>query len=393
MRFTMENIGILPDLSLDLDGITVITGFNGTGKSTILKTVYSILDSSDLEDRRDKEAYLALYPILRKRDLEVFKNVPYRGLESLNSYLDAIHSINDLPPDDREVVDYVDRLIRGEEDDSFHKSLLNSNLRAEFVALSQFVSDGSKGHSTVTINHLDKNSQLTVVHEDLDWKGDYKDLPGVAYYDTPFILDGLFDEFYWGHKASISRMVVSTKNSGIVAGAISDRRLEDFDRCIHCALPGEIVKNKGAGRLDYIQSGKKPISVKNLAAGMKVFAILRKLIENGYITEDFVMLLDEPEIHLHPQWQVVLAEALVILNKSVGCRILMTTHSPLLLRSLQAYSQIYDRDIRYYLLDRDSERVGERTDITFRDLGSNPERAYKIMSEAFNRAQDLFYGE
>ena len=90
---------------------------------------------------------------------------------------------------------------------------------------------------------------------------------------------------------------------------------------------------------------------------------------------------------------MVLAEALVILNKSVGCRILMTTHSPLLLRSLQAYSRMHGQDIRYYLLDRDSERVGERTDITFRDLGSDPEKVYRTMSEAFDRAQDLFYGE
>ena len=393
MRFTMESVGILPDMSLDLDGITVITGLNGTGKSTILKTIYSILESSDLENRKDLESYFALVPILRRKDPDILKKSPYRGLESLQFYLDSLRTYNDLSPDEKEVVDYTERLISGKEDDSFHRSVLISNLRSEFVTLSQFSSDGTDGLSRVIVEHLGEERRLDVSNDNLGWHGEYKDLPGVAYYDTPFILDGLAGAYTDGHRASISQMVISNRNHGIVAGTISDRRLEDFDRCIASVLPGDVVYDKNRGALDYVQPGKKTLGIRNLAAGMKVFAILRKLIENGYITEDFVMLLDEPEIHLHPQWQVVLAEALVILNKSVGCRILMTTHSPLLLRSLQAYSQIYGRDIRYYLLDRDSERVGERTDITFRDLGSDPEKAYKTMSEAFNRAQDLFYGE
>ena len=37
---TMSNVGVLPDLEILLEGLTVITGRNETGKSTILKTIY-----------------------------------------------------------------------------------------------------------------------------------------------------------------------------------------------------------------------------------------------------------------------------------------------------------------------------------------------------------------
>ncbi len=43
MKIEMGGIGVLPDISMNLDGMIVITGVDGTGKSTILKAVYSVL--------------------------------------------------------------------------------------------------------------------------------------------------------------------------------------------------------------------------------------------------------------------------------------------------------------------------------------------------------------
>lgn len=392
MRFTMENVEVLPDLTIDLDGITVITGLDGTGKSTILRTVSSILGTSDIDRRRDEEVRIALRSILARRGPAAIGASRCLEPDSIRTCLDSLRSSGDLSPAERETVNLIERLIDGREDDRFHESLLSSDLRSEFASLSQFVSEGSDGHARVTVSHRGEDRRLDVSGDRVGWSGGYRDLPGAAYYDTPFAFDapGIRQD---GHGASIGRMIADRRDQGLIAETMAHRRLEDFDRVVRRVLPGDIVCDRSRGTLDYVHPGRRPIDVRNMAAGMRIFAVLRKLIENGYITEDFVMILDEPEAHMHPQWQVVLAEALVILNRSVGCRILMTTHSPVLLRSLQAYSRIHGRDIRYYLLDRDPGRAGGRTDVTFRDLGSDPEKAYKTMSEAFNRAQDLFYGE
>ena len=76
-------------------------------------------------------------------------------------------------------------------------------------------------------------------------------MPGVAYYDTPFVLDELMGDIISGHRTSISQMVLSSKNSGIVSEAISDRRLEDFGKCISRVLPGEIFYNENREFLGY----------------------------------------------------------------------------------------------------------------------------------------------
>ena len=51
----------------------------------------------------------------------------------------------------------------------------------------------------------------------------------------------------------------------------------------------------------------KPLSVHNLSTGIKSFAILKILLEKGCLKDKDVLILDEPEIHLHPQWQIVYA--------------------------------------------------------------------------------------
>ena len=68
----------------------------------------------------------------------------------------------------------------------------------------------------------------------------------------------------------------------------------------------------------------------------------QKLIENGMIDENTVLSIDEPAVHLHPDWQIKLAEILVNLNKELNIKILISTHSPYFLRAIQVYCAKYE---------------------------------------------------
>ena len=45
MQIRLENIGIIKDSTLFLDGLTVVTGKNNSGKTTVGKALYSVLDA------------------------------------------------------------------------------------------------------------------------------------------------------------------------------------------------------------------------------------------------------------------------------------------------------------------------------------------------------------
>ena len=56
MQIKLENIGIVKNSSIELNGLTVITGKNNSGKSTVGKTLYALLDAvSNISGKYEKD--------------------------------------------------------------------------------------------------------------------------------------------------------------------------------------------------------------------------------------------------------------------------------------------------------------------------------------------------
>ena len=71
---------------------------------------------------------------------------------------------------------------------------------------------------------------------------------------------------------------------------------------------GELVQDKRQKMMYKPRNSDKTINVKSLSTGLKTFVILKMLLQNGSIRENGTLILDEPEIHLHQQWQILSAK-------------------------------------------------------------------------------------
>jgi hypothetical protein len=74
-----------------------------------------------------------------------------------------------------------------------------------------------------------------------------------------------------------------------------------------------------------------------VAHGIKSFGILQVLIRNGHLNKFNFLVIDEPEVHLHPKWQIEYAKLIVELAKR-NIKILMTSHSPFFIEAIEKYS-------------------------------------------------------
>ena len=53
MKFYFDNVGILSNVTIDCNGLSVITGFNNSGKTTLGKAIYALFDAvEDLEVKK-----------------------------------------------------------------------------------------------------------------------------------------------------------------------------------------------------------------------------------------------------------------------------------------------------------------------------------------------------
>jgi len=121
-----------------------------------------------------------------------------------------------------------------------------------------------------------------------------------------------------------------------------------IEKILHGKLKkySEINKDKWVFVRDELE-----LEMENIAMGMKQFAIIYALIKNGYLTEEKILVIDEPEVHLHPKWQIEYAKLIVELVKK-GIKVLITSHSPYMVEALKKYSELENlKNVNFYLAE------------------------------------------
>ena len=95
-------------------------------------------------------------------------------------------------------------------------------------------------------------------------------------------------------------------------------------------------------------------SLFHCATGVKAFSLLQLLLSSWKLDDGTLLILDEPESNLHPEWIVEYARAVVLLHKILGVHFLISTHSTDFVAGLQAISkkEEAESDVRFYLAER-----------------------------------------
>lgn len=142
------------------------------------------------------------------------------------------------------------------------------------------------------------------------------------------------------------------------------------------------LKNED-GHWQYLRKdGLPPIDLSICATGMKALSILEILHDGGYLDDDTLLIVDEPEAHLHPQWVFEYAKILVALNRKYQVRLLITSHNPDMVNAIRTIADEEGVEgLRFYV----SESVNDSPyDFTYRDLGRDIEPIFAT----FNKALD-----
>ncbi len=214
-------------------------------------------------------------------------------------------------------------------------------------------------------------------------------LHNAIYIDNPFIIDKLSSYEDLNITAQLLKeLLTSSLNEnlmdGIIGTVLAKEKLSKIYETLGSVVDGKVQEQND--RFYFNKEGfNKPISVENLSTGLKSFVVLKMLIEKGKIREKDVLILDEPEVHLHPQWQIIYAELIVLLQKYFDLSIIVTTHSPYFLDAINLYSVKYGlkEKVNYYLSSEKERGVEiEKVDV---------DQIYKKMSSPIQILETLRY--
>jgi predicted ATPase len=103
---------------------------------------------------------------------------------------------------------------------------------------------------------------------------------------------------------------------------------------------------------------------------------------NKSLTQGSVLILDEPEVHLHPKWQLEYAKFLVSLVKG-KITVLVNSHSPYMIEALKRYGTQAKISMDFYL----ATSVGKQS--TIKDVTTHISPIFEQLSEPFDTFDEM----
>ena len=378
MLLEVKNIGKISHAQIELNGITVIAGVNNTGKSTVGKVLFCLSNSFfDIDQQIANERINRIIKIIRVPALDeififdppkvrafaeslVSKSINYENAEELSSSL--LDYLNNLTPTIYSKIHMSDSLsqslskkimqILGISDDELIVLILRQWLQREFnmqVGNACFPDLDSE----ISLAIEDKKISIAIQKDDIIIKNHCSLGSEAIYIDDPLAADGeasylrRWPSFInFNHREHLMEKLIPIDDASPLEKAFDailvSKKLNEALAILYNVCKGDLIKSNVHHNLIFAtQEGNQTISLemKNVSTGMKSFIILKTLLLNGSLRENGILILDEPEIHLHPEWQLVFAELIVLLQKIYNMRVLLTTHSPYFLDAIDVYSR------------------------------------------------------
>ena len=410
MRLQIENIAKVRKANIKLNGLTVIAGENSSGKSTVGKILYSTIRA--IADARDDAAnhrmkvidkqVTSLYTRLngsvqRYRNQELKELFPLisRGFtkslleaenagvleEKIKQLTDAIQELPDVTP-------RIKLLIKKDLDNIFI-NIRNKDNRAatvqtmmEYSIESEFMNNICSygyNHSSVQL-FLDESDKaylnLQIKNEEVD---SVKLSPGNPLSDATYVESPLYlhmlgtllnaTTFREGGTRFVRRSMLPIHIKDLAEKIdalriLSPAPLFSENLQIQDIIKGEFRYDRKKRSLVFQQKDKE-ISPINVASGIKSFGLVQMLMETNAIDADKILIWDEPENHLHPQWQILFAKLLIQLSK-IGIPVVVSTHSPYFVQGIRFFAAQQDVEpfVNYYLAEEGEDNLSELREVT-----------------------------
>jgi predicted ATP-dependent endonuclease of OLD family len=431
LKLSLRNIGKIKDAEIELNGITVLAGENNTGKSTAGKALYSLLGAFYNVDKKITEQKVTsirneiyrlchdittMYSsehdigilseaidIVRSRILNLIgKDISIDSLTKLISEIISTEFTKNNKSELFNTAEAKSKIARYAIEIAYSIKMSNEEMYVIFTSRS--FNDSFK-HQINHINHpeltatvmLTNDISLEVIFTNdkcnyIDYKG--QDMPEPVYINSDKTQESIRDEYELFELNYILRYKLHNVNNNLASELEEAKYLKKIGNTlgvINKAIVGELCFDNDDKLVYQVKGLSKPVRNANLSDGIKSFSIIKGLLTNRQLTERTVLIIDEPETHLHPEWQLTFAEILVSLQKDLNITLMLATHSPYFLNAIEVFSEKYNiKDkCRYYL----TENANDDAFATITDVTESTELIYAKLSAPLRELRKLRYGD
>ncbi len=145
---------------------------------------------------------------------------------------------------------------------------------------------------------------------------------------------------------------------------------------------GKLTVSKDGELSFHEDSRNHKVPIAQTATGIANIGFLTLLIERKLLDKRSFLFIDEPEAHLHPRWQVLMAECLFELAQA-GVHVVVATHSVDFLKWLEVRIKRNPDDEKLVALNHFSQSVADSSDDFEKNLGQIKENLTDPFAELY----------
>lgn len=447
LNLRVENIGKLNKIDIDLEGITILGAKNDSGKSTISKVLGTSINAiNNYENLFERQLNRRLLRGIIETDGILSNNFDNKYLDTSeipdefkiffdnneNIYdftfeydkfpiraSDKIHDqeFNELIRGFKYLIDFFANEITKEDLERLHDLIsslekLTKDKASDYKSslISEFFIRNFKG--SIKNFHNNNGSKIEIkqnknvifeAHFNSENRMDmcktgYSELKNVVYIESPIIIDKISRI---RHVPDKSRSLNFENN--LIEMLINKQEDDFLDeenvnknkvlKLINQIVNGKLEKDEKGRIINRFKfkRGSYEIDTSNLATGIKSFGIIQLLLENNWLNKECLLIIDEPEVHLHPEWQVKFAEILILISKYLGVTIYLNTHSTYIIEAFQIISKNYKLEdkVNYYMLES-NDFSSSTTEIKMQDSKSDSIEINKSLNKLYEQLNGAF---
>jgi len=378
-----KNFAKLKDTSIEFNDITVLAGKPGTGKSYVMKfqyayneTIssivnetyklhYALMDGAEHEQMMldllrnsitmstvydmtiinkllDDNNYIEAVNIIKKDQEKIEKGFKHKQSKSIiKSYLDALINFAKRQKES----------LTKTREEKFH-FIFRNILESIFTSIDQINTEFIYKNDKVKIEYYKNELKL----EKLDIQESFEN---AIFVETPLIIE--FEKFLPSERFKTPYHIDSllqelNKKDFSFTSDETSNFINEFKKYTNKIVNGNI--SKGTKGFSFESNNGKSYDIVNASSGTKSIGLLQYLVTNKALKKGSILYWEEPEVHLHPEWQLRMIELFIELMNA-GVKIVFSTHSPYMADYLNAISQRngYRDRVSFNLLKEENEEV------------------------------------
>ena len=397
IKVVTENFRAIGHAAIQISGITVVSGENSSGKSTLSKLLYYLFNTAtnyeflvkkslfdELDDFFDffKLIYIENYQFnnVDKSNLDQsitqidYKNLSLEDIKNqIITFLEKTFQIINIQASNR-YKQFIKQISGKEIEDNNSLDVLKSFIEDKIKEAENIIKLRPIRLFTQEFSKAFRGNEhpkvFNVLEEDeviIDLNSPSLSIPfsvqKAIYIDSPMSLGaGSSSNKHW---SDLTKFIFFEDENR------SDFHNNDIYTSISKNIKGEAVRfTLGTlSTLTFLREDGKEFELTEVATGIKAFSIIQILLKNGHIDNRTLLIIDEPESHLHPQWIVEYARMIVLLHKHIGVKFFLASHNPDMVSAIRYIAEkegVLD-NVNYYL----AEKAEEAYLYNYRALGSD----------------------